>query len=262
MNFWLELVLKVAVVLILVLTSALVVIYAELKAGSHMQGRIGPYYAGGRWGWAAPLADGAKFLQKEDLAPALSDRTVYGFAPYVVMMSTLSVFAVIPLGPDMVAVDLDLGVYFVLAISSLSVLGVLMAGWSSANKYSLIGGLRAAAQLITGQRFLPARMIAADQCPVFVEAILVTEAGNARSYIHPAFFRLLAQLFRASHCTGYSGALLQLIQQGFPSFAVSTQVTISCAELVDIRENIRDDFFQYNRRLILVGAEAGWRGGR
>jgi NADH-quinone oxidoreductase subunit H len=148
MNFWLELIVKIILMLAVVLTAALVTIYVELKAGSHMQTRIGPYYAGGRWGWAQPLADGAKFIQKEDLAPAKADRTVFGFAPYVVMMSTLAVFAVIPMGPDIVATKLDLGVYFILAISSLSVLGVLMAGWSSANKYSLIGGLRAAAQLI------------------------------------------------------------------------------------------------------------------
>ncbi|MCL1594211.1 MAG: NADH-quinone oxidoreductase subunit H [Actinomycetia bacterium] len=148
MNFWLLLVIEVVVMLLLVLTSSLVVIYAELKAGSHMQSRIGPYYAGGRWGWAQPLADGLKFLQKEDLSPTGADKTVYGFAPYVVLMSTLAIFVVIPLGPDLVAVDLDVGVYFVLAISSLSVLGILMAGWSSANKYSLMGGLRAAAQLI------------------------------------------------------------------------------------------------------------------
>jgi NADH-quinone oxidoreductase subunit H len=148
MNFGLELIIKIILMLAVVLTAALVTIYVELKAGSHMQTRIGPYYAGGRWGWAQPLADGAKFLQKEDLAPAKADRTVFGFAPYVVMMSTLAIFAVIPMGPDLVATNLDLGVYFILAISSLSVLGVLMAGWSSANKYSLIGGLRAAAQLI------------------------------------------------------------------------------------------------------------------
>ena len=148
MNFWLELIIKMILMLAVVLTAALVTIYVELKAGSHMQTRIGPYYAGGRWGWAQPLADGAKFLQKEDLAPAKADRAVFGFAPYVVMMSTLAVFAVIPMGPDIVATNLDLGVYFILAISSLSVLGVLMAGWSSANKYSLIGGLRAAGQLI------------------------------------------------------------------------------------------------------------------
>ena len=144
----LEILIKVVAVLLFVIVGALVVIYVELKAGSHMQSRIGPYYAGGRWGWAQPLADGLKFLQKEDLAPTGADRTVYGLAPYVVMMSTLAVFVVIPFGPDLVAVDLDVGIYYVLAISSLSVLGILMAGWSSANKYSLIGGIRAAAQLI------------------------------------------------------------------------------------------------------------------
>lgn len=148
MNMWLELAVTLVVILVIVLVSALVTIYAELKAGSHMQARIGPYYAGGRWGWAQPLADGAKFLQKEDLAPAKADQRVYRLAPYVVMMSAIGIFAVIPAGPDLVGVDLDLGVYFVLAISSLATLGVLMAGWSSANKYSLIGGLRAAAQLI------------------------------------------------------------------------------------------------------------------
>ncbi len=148
MNFLLFLGVKVALLLAIVLTAALVTIYVELKAGSHMQTRIGPYYAGGKWGWAQPLADGAKFLQKEDLAPAKADRTVFGFAPYVVMMSSLAIFAVIPLHGSFVATQLDLGVFFILAISSLSVLGVLMAGWSSANKYSLIGGLRAAAQLI------------------------------------------------------------------------------------------------------------------
>ncbi len=148
MNMLIELVLTVAVVLVIVLSAALLTIYAELKLGSHMQARIGPYYAGGRWGWAQPLADGAKFLQKEDLVPAKADRRVFRAAPYVVMISSIGIFAVIPAGPDLVAVDLELGVYFVLAISALSTLGVLMAGWSSANKYSLIGGLRAAGQLI------------------------------------------------------------------------------------------------------------------
>jgi NADH-quinone oxidoreductase subunit H len=147
-GYWIQLVLKVVGVLLVVLTGALVVIYAELKIGSHMQSRIGPYYAGGRWGWAQPLADGLKFLQKEDLAPNTADRTVYGYAPYVVLMATIGVFVVIPFGPDLVGANLDVGAFYVLAISSLSVLGVLMAGWASGNKYSLIGGLRAAAQLI------------------------------------------------------------------------------------------------------------------
>ncbi len=148
MNFWLLLIIKVALVLGVMLPGALVIIFGELKISAHMQSRIGPYFAGGRFGWAQPLADGLKFMQKEDLVPAAADDKVYKLAPYVVLMGTLAMFVVIPFGPDMVARDLDLGIFYLLAVASLSTLGVLMAGWSSANKYSLIGGLRAAAQLI------------------------------------------------------------------------------------------------------------------
>ena len=148
MNFWLELLIKVALVLGVMLPGALVIIFGELKISAHMQSRIGPYFAGGRFGWAQPLADGLKFMQKEDLVPADADDKVYKLAPYIVLMGTLALFVVLPFGPETVARDLDLGIFYVLAVSSLSTLGVLMAGWSSANKYSLIGGLRAAAQLI------------------------------------------------------------------------------------------------------------------
>ncbi len=148
MNFWLLLLVEVVVILVVMLVGALVTIYAELKISAHMQSRIGPYYAGGKWGWAQPAADGLKFMQKEDLVPAAADHTVFRLAPYIVIMSALAVWVVIPFGPDLVVRDLDLGVFFVLAVSSLSTLGVLMAGWASANKYSLLGGLRAAAQLI------------------------------------------------------------------------------------------------------------------
>jgi NADH-quinone oxidoreductase subunit H len=149
MNFWLELVLKLVLILgLVVLPGALVVIFGELKISAHMQSRIGPYFAGGRWGWAQPLADGAKFIQKEDLIPAAADDSVYRLAPYVVLAGTFATFVIIPFGPDLVAADLDLGVFYLLAISSVTTIGVLMAGWSSGNKYSLIGGLRAGAQLI------------------------------------------------------------------------------------------------------------------
>jgi NADH-quinone oxidoreductase subunit H len=146
--FWADVAIKIIGILGLMLTGALVVIYAEVKLGAHMQTRIGPYYAGGRWGWAQPIADGLKFIQKEDLVPNGADARVYKLAPYVVIMATLATFVVIPFGPDLVAADLDLGAFYLLAVASLTTLGVLMAGWSSANKYSLMGGLRAAAQLI------------------------------------------------------------------------------------------------------------------
>ena len=146
--FWLDTLIKVLIAVALVMGLALPVIYAEVKIMAHMQNRVGPYYAGGRWGWAQPIADGLKFVQKEDLVPRDADSVVFRAAPYVVVMSAVATFVVIPFGPDLVARDLDLGAFYLLAISSIGTLGVLMAGWSSANKYSLVGGLRAAAQLI------------------------------------------------------------------------------------------------------------------
>jgi NADH-quinone oxidoreductase subunit H len=94
------------------------------------------------------LADGVKFLQKEDIAPNGADRWVFKVAPLVVLMSTLLLYVALPSSLHLVVSDLDVGVFFVLAVSSLSVIGVLMAGWASANKYSLMGALRAAGQLI------------------------------------------------------------------------------------------------------------------
>jgi NADH-quinone oxidoreductase subunit H len=89
-----------------------------------------------------------KFLQKEDIMPGEADKRVFATAPVVVVISTFLVFLVIPMGPDLVVKDLDVGVFYALAVSSLSVIGVLMAGWASANKYALLGALRAAGQLI------------------------------------------------------------------------------------------------------------------
>lgn len=147
-NFWVLLALKVALVGALVPALLLPVVYAEIKLSAHMQSRVGPYYAGGRWGWAQPLADGIKFFQKEDLIPAAADRWVFKLAPLVVLTGAIATYVIIPIGPELRVSDLDVGVFYALAISSLSTLGVLMAGWSSGNKYSLVGGLRAAAQLI------------------------------------------------------------------------------------------------------------------
>jgi NADH-quinone oxidoreductase subunit H len=113
-----------------------------------MQARVGPYFAGGRWGWAQLIADGVKFFQKEDLIPAQADRPVFKIAPVLVLISTVSLLVVIPFGPDLIFRDLSVGIFYALAISSLSTVGILMAGWSSGNKYSLMGGLRAAGQLI------------------------------------------------------------------------------------------------------------------
>ncbi len=148
MNFWLELLLKVGIIAAFIPAAGLVIGFAELKLSAKMQNRIGPYFAGGRWGWAQLLADGIKFFQKEDLVPEEADRTVFKIAPMLVFIGTVALFVVIPFSPTLVVQDLDVGIFYALAISSVSTIGVLVAGWSSANKYSLMGGLRAAGQLI------------------------------------------------------------------------------------------------------------------
>jgi NADH-quinone oxidoreductase subunit H len=140
---------KTVVVLGIVPLTALLLGYIFLlKMMSHMQSRLGPMDPGGFHGWYQLIGDGIKFLQKEDIMPAEADTKVFALAPAVVVMSTFLIFVVIPAGPRLVVSPLDVGVFYALAVSSLSVIGVLMAGWASSNKYALMGALRAAAQLI------------------------------------------------------------------------------------------------------------------
>src|SRR5437867_9463053 len=147
-NFWVVLVIKAAVVLGFFLTAPLGVGYVEHKVLAHMQARLGPMEAGRFHGWAQLIADGVKFIQKEDVIPAAADPLVFSLAPAVALIPYIVVIVVIPFSNTVFAENLDVGIFFVLAMSSVNVIGVLMAGWSSANKFSLIGALRAAAQLI------------------------------------------------------------------------------------------------------------------
>ena len=140
---------RVVGVLAAFLVLPLVVGQAEHKVMAHMQGRLGPMYAGGFHGWAQLVADGVKFVQKEDITPAAADVRVFRLAPGVALVPYLVAMAAIPIAPGIVGADLDAGLLFVLAASTVGVLGTLMAGWSSANKYALLGGLRTAAQLLS-----------------------------------------------------------------------------------------------------------------
>lgn len=143
-----ELVVRTLAVLTAFLVLPLLVGQTEHKVMAHMQGRLGPMYAGGFHGWAQLVADGVKFAQKEEVVPAAADRTVFRLAPGVALLPYLVALAAVPLSPTVVAADLDAGLLFVLAVSAVSVLGTLMAGWSSANKYALLGAMRSAAQLL------------------------------------------------------------------------------------------------------------------
>jgi len=145
---WWDLTIRVLTVLIAFLVLPLLVGQTEHKAMAHMQSRVGPMYAGGFHGWAQLVADGVKFVQKEDIVPAAADAGVFRLAPGVALVPYLVVLVAIPLSPDASGSWLDLSLFFVLAVMSVGVLGGLMAGWASANKYSLLGGLRLAAQLL------------------------------------------------------------------------------------------------------------------
>jgi NADH-quinone oxidoreductase subunit H len=117
------------------------------KMMSFMQSRLGPMEAG-PYGSMQLFAEVGKWLQKEDIYPARADKFLFKIAPLIVLASTFLLVAVVPFGPDAWFTDFEAGVFYMLAVSSVSVLGILIAGWSSANKYSLLGGLRAAGQLI------------------------------------------------------------------------------------------------------------------
>ncbi|MEV5893147.1 NADH-quinone oxidoreductase subunit NuoH [Nonomuraea fuscirosea] len=145
----LEVVLSFVVILIVFLVLPLIIGQTEHKVMAHMQSRLGPMYAGGFHGWAQLIADGVKFAQKEDIIPAAADRRIFMIAPGVALVPYLVVLIVIPIDRDRVAVDLDLGLFFVLAVMGIGVLGSIMAGWASANKYSVLGGMRSAAQLMS-----------------------------------------------------------------------------------------------------------------
>jgi NADH-quinone oxidoreductase subunit H len=146
--YWQETVIKIGVVLAIIPAGALILGYVFLlKMMSHMQSRLGPMEAGPH-GVLQLVADGVKFLQKEDVFPERSDRFVFASAPVIVLLGTFLVYAVIPAGPDLVVEDLDTGIFFALGVSAISVIGVLMAGWASASKYSLLGALRSGGQLV------------------------------------------------------------------------------------------------------------------
>jgi NADH-quinone oxidoreductase subunit H len=139
---------RVLGVIAAVLLPAGTAVYVYLfKMVSFMQSRLGPMETG-PYGSMQLFAEVGKFLQKEDIVPDKADRPIFKAAPIVVLVSTFLVYLVVPFGPKALLGNYDTGIFFALAVSSISVLGILIAGWSSGNKYSLMGGLRAAGQLI------------------------------------------------------------------------------------------------------------------
>src|SRR5438093_9062767 len=123
--------------------------YLERKISAFMQARLGPMRVG-PWGLLQPIADGLKLLTKEDFIPEMADRWVFFVAPYIAVAAAFIVFSVIPFAPDWgVITDINIGLLFVLAVSSVGVLALILAGWSSNSKYALLGALRSSAQMVS-----------------------------------------------------------------------------------------------------------------
>ena len=148
---------KVLIVFAVTMLTVLIMIYAERRVSAFMQGRLGPNRVGPQ-GLLQPIADGIKFLMKEDIIPAGVDKPVYLLAPAMLLIPALMTFAVIPFGASITlfgrniplqVADLNVGILYILALTSIGVYGLVLAGWSSNSKYPLIGGLRSSAQLIS-----------------------------------------------------------------------------------------------------------------
>ncbi len=124
-------------------------IWLERKVAGRIQDRLGPTRVGGKFGWLQTLADGIKLIQKEDLAPGAADRWIFRIAPYLAVIASFAAFIVLPFSDGWVAVSLDVGVFVILALMSLEVLGIIFAGYSSGSKWALFGAMREAAQMVS-----------------------------------------------------------------------------------------------------------------
>ncbi|KAA3635952.1 MAG: NADH-quinone oxidoreductase subunit NuoH [Bacteroidetes bacterium] len=126
----------------------LVLVYVERKVCAFFQLRLGPMRVG-FWGTAQTLADTLKLLLKEPIMNKRADKFLFNFAPFIIIISSLIVLSVTPFAPGLQAFDINIGLFFVIAISSIGVVGILLAGWASNNKYSLIGAMRSGAQIVS-----------------------------------------------------------------------------------------------------------------
>lgn len=133
---------------VFILPFALFAVLMERKVSAYMQDRLGPVRTG-RWGLLQTVADILKLIQKEDIVPANADKKFFNMAPFIVFIGSYGAFAVIPFSSKYIGSEMDLGIFFIIAVSGLVVAGLLMAGWASNNKYSLLGAMRSAAQIVS-----------------------------------------------------------------------------------------------------------------
>jgi NADH-quinone oxidoreductase subunit H len=195
--------------LVVVLFAALyagLFIFFERRIAARIQSRIGPNRVGPQ-GILQFVADAVKLLLKEDLIPTVSDHAMFRLAPYLMAVGVLAAFAVLPLSPSLIGADLNIGILYVLAVTSLSVVGVLMSGWASNSKWALFGGMRAAAQIVsyeipTGLAILPAILLAGT---LSTQGIILAQGGEPWNWFifhSPMMFALFFIYFASSLAEG------------------------------------------------------------
>src|SRR5205807_9239889 len=133
----------------LVAVSALIFIWAERKVSGRIQDRLGPTRVGGKFGWLQTLADGLKLLVKEDIIPTNADHMLFRLGPYIALAGAFLAFVALPFGNHVVAQNMNVAVFYMLAVMSSEVFGVILGGYGSGSKWALFGGMREAAQVVS-----------------------------------------------------------------------------------------------------------------
>ncbi len=176
----------IAVVLFIVLNLAAGLVWVERRLLALWQDRYGPNRVG-PFGLLQPLADSVKLFFKEDWIPPFADKPVFVLAPAIIVATALLSFAVIPLAPGFVVADLNIGLLFLLAMSSLGVYSIVLAGWASNNKYSLLGGIRASAQMLSYEVFMGLSMLGVVVISGSFRLTDIVEAQRKLWFVIPQF---------------------------------------------------------------------------
>ena len=183
--------LNVAGVLFVVLNMSALLIWLERRLLAALQDRYGPNRVG-PFGLLQPLADTIKLFFKEDWNPPFADRPVFVLAPAIIVATVLLAFAVVPMGPGIGVVDLDVSLLFILAMSSLGAYSVVLAGWSSNSKYALLGGLRSAAQMVSYEVFMGLSLMGVVLLAGSFDLRRIVEAQSGMWFVVPQFLGFVA----------------------------------------------------------------------